>query len=675
MCWSMRANRSGRIYLTSGWVWVVMITLGISSSPALAATTVNNPPTAKNVGFSVPTNGSLTINTADLASDSDPQDRVYISGITIPAKNGNAVFEGSIFYSPNPDYVGNDQFQYEVSDSTGATARGTVYLYVGVANTFPQATALNIKVQGGTTQIARLNSVANLSITVTDESGQPVPAADVTWVITQTCTPPQQPSNSAQDCTDFSQQDLLTDSLGIARAKLPIPNTSRTYDVAVSVSLSGLLFAEITLAVIASNLPSLTPGSPEAAMAAALNSMCNALQAAPSLTALQQELLARCVEIMGATSSAEVSSALRALAPNEAAAQGRIGNSFAQQQLGNIGARLAALRSGASGLGLAGLAFNIKGQTIPGWVLAQKFDADTRNDATLDLPQAVPRWGGFISGTLGGGDKDPSISEEGFNFRTRGVTAGADYRYSSAVVFGSALGYARSNVNLDANGGGLDASGLSLSLYGTYYRTQSLYLDAVLNYAGNNYDQTRNIDYTIGTAHIQKTARSDTTGKLLALSVGGGYEFAASNGASADVSLRLHRLASTIDGYNETGADELDLTLSEQTIRVLTSSLGMRGSWPLSLKWGVLIPQADLSWEHEFNDSAHQIQGNFVNDQFVTTFAFKTEDPDRDYFQLGLGASAVIPGGKTAFLQYQTTLGRANYRDYNVALGLRVELR
>ena len=101
----------------------------------------------------------------------------------------------------------------------------------------------------------------------------------------------------------------------------------------------------------------------------------------------------------------------------------------------------------------------------------------------------------------------------------------------------------------------------------------------------------------------------------------------------------------------------------------------MRGSWPLSLKWGVLIPQADLSWEHEFNDSAHQIQGNFVNDQFVTTFAFKTEDPDRDYFQLGLGASAVIPGGKTAFLQYQTTLGRANYRDYNVALGLRVELR
>jgi outer membrane autotransporter protein len=88
----------------------------------------------------------------------------------------------------------------------------------------------------------------------------------------------------------------------------------------------------------------------------------------------------------------------------------------------------------------------------------------------------------------------------------------------------------------------------------------------------------------------------------------------------------------------------------------------------------VLVPQFNLSWEHEFDDGAHQIKGSFVADRFQTRFAFDTDEPDRDYFGLGLGVSAIWPGGSTAFAQYQSTLGRDNFSDYNVALGLRVEL-
>ncbi len=669
-------NQSTRIH----WVLsMLLIWAATLSLPVSAVIVGNTPPTARDVIISMSNDNTRVIQASDVATDANG-DALYFSNIfTQPGKPRYVIgLDGavpSIRYTPDPQFTGVDKFEYEVTDNPNdpqsSAARGTITVYVGVPIT-PQATALDITVQGGRTQLAKLNSSAALSIAVTDENGQPVAGADVAWSVTPSCAATRQPAIAAQVCTDFSPQpDPTTDSLGIAHAKLSIPNMLGTYDVSVTVTaVPGQVFKSLQFSVVASDLPGLTrPGTPEAAMADVLDVMCRALQTSSTpLTALQTELLARCVDIVKASGS-DVITALRSLAPDEAAAQGRMGNSFAQQQLGNIGARLAALRSGATGLGLSGLSFNIKGRFVPGSVFAQALEADARNATPVDLPQIAPKWSGFVSGTVGGGDKTHTASEEGFNFHTRGLTAGADYRYSSATVLGGALGYARSDVDLDANGGGLDASGISLSLYGTYYSTQNFYLDAVLNYAANDYRQTRNITY------FQKTARSDTQGKLLALSVGGGYEFTARSGASAEVSLRLHRIASTIDGYTETGANELNLTLRDQYIQVFSSSLGTRGSWPLSLKWGVLIPQIDLSWEHELNDGAHQIKGNFVNDQFATTFAFKTDNPDRNYFQLGLGASAVIPGGKTAFLQYQTTLGRAQYRDFNVALGARVELR
>ena len=646
-----------------------LLVVALVCSPLALA---NTPPTAKNVGLSVTPGQTLAINVADVALDVDG-DPVSFSNILVAPLHGFAGLDGPIYYSPTEGYIGIDSFEYEVTDypiasnTAGATARGTVTLYIGVP-VGPQATALNINVHGGSTQLARLNTSAVLSITVTDEANQALADVDVAWSATQ---------RGSEAQLAFTQQDIITDSAGVARAALTTPSTPTSYDITVTVSLPTGLNTSTTFTLVASTLTTLTrPGTPEAAMADALDSMCRALQTSTNpLTSQQQELLARCLEIMNDSDATQVVAALRALAPDEAAAQGRIGNSFAQQQLSNIGARLSALRSGASGLGLSGLSFNIKGRTVPGTVFAQAAAPDAGSATSVDLPQAAPKWSGFISGTVGGGDKSQTASEEGFNFHTRGLTAGADYRYSSATVFGGALGYARSDVNLDANGGGLDANGLSLSLYGTYYHTQNFYLDAVLNYAANDYDQTRNIDYYVGSTHIQKTAHGSTGGKLLALSVGGGYEFTARNGASSEVSLRLHRIASTIDGYSETGADALNLALRDQYIQVFSSSLGTRGSWPLSLKWGVLIPQLDLSWEHELNDGAHKIKGSFVNDPFTTPFAFKTDDPDRNYFQLGLGASAIIPGGKTAFLQYQTTLGREHYRDYNVALGARVELR
>lgn len=85
--------------------------------------------------LAVPEDGSAT--TADvLANDTDPDaDPLTVVGHTAPAHgtvldNGNATFT----YTPAPDYVGTDSFEYIVSDGTGGIARGTVHVTVDTPN-------------------------------------------------------------------------------------------------------------------------------------------------------------------------------------------------------------------------------------------------------------------------------------------------------------------------------------------------------------------------------------------------------------------------------------------------------------------------------------------------------------------------------------------------------------
>lgn len=628
----------------------------------------NNPPTAQNLETNATAGSSVVINLKNSVSDLD-QDTLVISAPEKTEHGTVSLSQLTLTYKPDDGFVGTDTFTYTVTD--GFSEPVTATIVVRVDGVTPQSHQINIRISGDATRVARLNSSVELRISAVDENGTPLSGFGVSWTAAD---------RAVRTTPVFSSQDTVTDSNGAAAAVLVTTNIPSTYDVAVTVtSLETESSADAAFVVGAGLYAVAQPNTPEGAMASYLDWVCPRLQdASATLSGDAQNLLQRCDEIMNAATDgndAQILTTLRALAPEEAAAQARTGNSFAQAQLGNIGARLAALRGGARGFALSGLAFNIKGDVVPGSVFAELFEPGARGGAAgADDNLSAPKWSAFVSGNVGGGEKNRTAQEEGFDFQTRGLTGGADYRYSNDVVFGAALGYAHSDVDVAANGGALDASGVNLALYGTWYRTQSVYIDGVLNYARNSYEQKRNIEYTVGTTTINKTARGNPDGRLLALSLGGGYEYAFKNGASVDGSLRLRYLDTTIDAYTETGAAELNLHINDQNTRLFSSSLGGRASWPLSFKWGVLIPQFDLSWEHDFDGGAHTIKGNFANEQFQNQFAFKTEDADRDYFQSGLGASAVFPGGTTGFVQYQTTLGRDHFREWNVAFGVRAEL-
>ncbi|MCB1889710.1 MAG: hypothetical protein KDH20_19035, partial [Rhodocyclaceae bacterium] len=63
----------------------------------------------------------------------------------------------------------------------------------------------------------------------------------------------------------------------------------------------------------------------------------------------------------------------------------------------------------------------------------------------------------------------------------------------------------------------------------------------------------------------------------------------------------------------------------------------------------------------------------YANDPFNVSFTIPTDSPDRDYFTLSLGASAVMPHGFAAFINLDTALGLADTNSYAITLGGRME--
>jgi VCBS repeat-containing protein len=102
-------------------------------------TCVNDAPVANDDEASVLEDSSVTIPVLgnDYDVDGDPLSVSIVSG---PA-NGRATVnpDGTITYTPNPDFCGTDSFTYKACDPSGACDTATVTIHVTCVNDAPVA--------------------------------------------------------------------------------------------------------------------------------------------------------------------------------------------------------------------------------------------------------------------------------------------------------------------------------------------------------------------------------------------------------------------------------------------------------------------------------------------------------------------------------------------------------
>lgn len=527
----------------------------------------------------------------------------------------------------------------------------------------------SLSIVSGNGQILATNILsAPMVIELRDSDGALVPGAQINWSIS-----PGDQFSTVTDAVTFT--DANGRSSNTATVVLP-----DTYTVFATVDGTNLT-AQFSLNSSVSNADGLT--DIQASVGLAIDNACPTLASMDGLTDGQSDLLGRCTELVvnSGIAAGDVGSALNAMATEEATAQGNRAVRTAETQINNLKGRLLALRSGAKVQAFQGLTFTTPDGSIPASAIAALLADDSSGSG--DDP-GFSRLGFFITGAITSGDRDDTANEVGFDFDTYGLTAGVDYRFTDQFVFGGAIGYNNTDSDLSDGLSTLDADGYSLSAYGSYYTEESFYVDGILTWGDNDYESRRAINYAIATAdgtgitNVSQMAIGTPGGDSLSFTFSAGKDFQRDNMTWTPYA-RVSWADLDIDAYSERAADlnapgmGLGLQVDSQNIESLLGTIGGQVSWAVSQDWGVLLPTITVEYEHEFDDDPRTVSARFLNDPTNTNFFVLTDEPDRNYFNVGFGLSAILTGGKTAYIFYEGVFGLSEIDQHSISAGMRFE--
>lgn len=430
--------------------------------------------------------------------------------------------------------------------------------------------------------------------------------------------------------------------------------------------------------------------APEQEMSSTVNVVCPQLAAnSTSLNPAENDVFLRCRELIGPfpTLNSSQVNGLSNMTSTQTDTMGASSVNISYAQVATIAGRLAYLR----GVGGGALALNINNDNAEPILFAGPITAaaggNKSNAQELDILGG--RLGLFLNGTYATGDKDATSLEPGFDFDSWGVIGGADYRFTDNLYLGLALGYSWTDSDIDNDAGNVDADGYAISAYGTYY-VNNFYFNAIGTYANKNYDMNRNLIYRVaavpadtGVTTVTQRFNADPDSDEYSFSIGGGYDVNLQKFTLSPY-VRMDYLDIKIDAYKEkqttpNGAPGFGLALDveQQKIKSFTINFGGQIYRDFDAGKSALTPYLRAGWVHEFQNDARNIKASFINVPFGTTgntIIIPTDDPDRDFFNFGLGLSATFPRGIMAFADWQTILGLSDVTLNQITLGLRFEL-
>jgi outer membrane autotransporter protein len=447
------------------------------------------------------------------------------------------------------------------------------------------------------------------------------------------------------------------------------------------IPLSGIAILEGVIyddaAEITELLGSFTGGNPN------LASTSEAIAESCSSGRVSNRMQQDCNDVITAASGgdADTTTAIKEITPESTGKASNVSRQGGETQLRNLGSRISALRAGTRGLSFKGLDWRIGGENFSIAWLQEAYRSELRKGggASADNSLMDSKLGVFITGNIGSGSKDETELESGLDFSTYGLTLGVDYRVTNQFILGSAFGIIDTEAELSNDAGDLDTQGYSLSLYGTYYSAQDYFIDFSATYGNNDFDQKRHIAYQLdGITEVDQELTANYKGDMVSLFIGSGYDFSR-YAWSFGPRLDLEYIRSNVDEFTEESADP-SANGSGWATRVetidqtwLTLNLGGRVSYAHSADWGMLTPYVRLDWLHEFKDDSQTITAYFVDDPAGQAIHITTDNPDRDYLRLRLGASAQLQNGVVGFIDLGTLMAHSRWSSRNLSLGVRME--
>jgi len=263
--------------------------------------------------------------------------------------------------------------------------------------------------------------------------------------------------------------------------------------------------------------------------------------------------------------------------------------------------------------------------------------------------------------------------EDGYSSNGAIVTAGADYRFTDFLIAGAALNYTYDDGDFD-DGGGFDNHGYGAFLYASLVPFEGAFAQIVGGYRRRNYDERRDGSVTgVGpAASLSGRIKGDYSGNEWSTGLLTGYDYPIEN-FTVGPRAGLDVVYNTFDDYSETGNTGLELDYNSDEATSIQSSLGVVATMAISTNFGVVLPQVEAAWIHEFDNDQRNLQAS-LRDATNSGFKFETEEPDRNFARLGVGVSTVLPNRIQPFASVSTIAGNSKFWTLTGTIGLRMDL-
>ena len=127
----------------------------------------------------------------------------------------------------------------------------------------------------------------------------------------------------------------------------------------------------------------------------------------------------------------------------------------------------------------------------------------------------------------------------------------------------------------------------------------------------------------------------------------------------------------TQNGFTETGAQSLDLSVAQQTTNSLRTIFGAQvgAAMDVGLR-DKIAGQLRLGWSHEYSDTARPVTASFVSAPAVPFTVFGAA-PTRDGAVIGFSVSTAIAEATGVYLRYEGTISGQD-SGHALTAGLRV---
>lgn len=255
-------------------------------------------------------------------------------------------------------------------------------------------------------------------------------------------------------------------------------------------------------------------------------------------------------------------------------------------------------------------------------------------------------------------------ASQGYTADVWGISFGYDRHLFQNMIAGFSGAFARNNVTTNDVNTRTDADSYQGSLYGSLAK-DAWYLDAILSFAYNRYDDSRHIVF----AGIDRTAKSDYGGYQYSGYFEGGYTFKASGLLLTPlVSVQAMRL--NLDDYTETQAGALNLKVDRQRYNLFQTGVGAKVAYPVSKKNLKITPELHAKWLYDFAGDAQQATSTFTGGgaSFVTT-GF---EPPRTSGNIGAKLTIMTESNWSVSLNYDFEM-KQDFYSHNGWVNLRYE--